>query len=68
MEQHFADPELLGVAKAGDPGQFVGAQIREHRVHLQNDRKFGRFTHGNAFHISSKSSKFGAFCWFRWVF
>ena len=49
LEQHFADAELLGVAKAGDPLQFVGAQIREHRIHLQNDRKFGLFTHCNTF-------------------
>jgi hypothetical protein len=44
-----------GVAKARDSRQFVGAQIREHRIHLQHDPKFGRFTHGNAFR--SKFSK-----------
>ncbi len=49
LEQYLAGPEVLGVAKAGNPGQFVGAEVREHRIHLQNDRKFGRFTHGNAF-------------------
>ena len=49
LEQHFAEAELLGVAKAGDPLQFVGAQIREHRIHLQNDRKFGLFAHCNTF-------------------
>ena len=38
-------------------GIFVGAQVREHRIHLQNDRKFGRFTHCNAFHTGLKSSK-----------
>ena len=51
LEQHFADAELLGVAKAGDALQFVGAQIREHRVHFQNDRKFGLFAHCIAFQI-----------------
>ena len=35
LEQHFAEAELLGVAKAGDALQFVSAQIREHRVHFQ---------------------------------
>ena len=28
---------------------LVGAEVRKHRIHLQNDRKFGLFTHGNAF-------------------
>ncbi len=44
LEQHLAGAELLGVAKAGYPLQFVGAQIREHRIHLQNNRKFGLFS------------------------
>ena len=43
--------ELLGVAKAGDALQFVGAQIRKHRVHFQNDRKFGLFAHCITFQI-----------------
>ncbi len=51
LEQHFADPELLGVAEAGNPLQFVGPQVREHRVHFQDDRKFGLFTHCIAFQI-----------------
>jgi hypothetical protein len=37
------------MAKARDSLQFVGAQIGEHRIHFQNDRKFGLFTHCNAF-------------------
>ena len=49
LEQHLAGAEMLGVAKAGNPLQFVGAEIRKHRIHLQNDRKFGLFTHCNAF-------------------
>ncbi len=51
LEQHLAGREMLGVAEAGDPLQFVGAQVREHRVHFQNDRKFGLFTHCIAFQI-----------------
>jgi hypothetical protein len=39
------------VAKAGDALQLVSAQIRKHRVHFQNDRKFGLFTHCIAFQI-----------------
>src|ERR1700730_1544012 len=49
LEQRLADAQILGVAKARDSGEFVDAQIREHRVHFQNDRKFGLFAHGNAF-------------------
>ena len=37
------------MAEARDSLQFVGAQVREHRIHFQNDRKFGLFTHCNAF-------------------
>jgi hypothetical protein len=33
---------MLGVAKIGEPRQLVGAQIR---IHFENDRKFGLFTH-----------------------
>src|SRR3984957_3321388 len=49
LEQHLANAKLLGVAKARYSLQFVGTQIREHRIHLQNNRKFGLFTHRNAF-------------------
>src|SRR6478752_747043 len=45
LEQHFAETELLGVAKAGDALQFVRTQIRKHRIHFQDDRKFGLFAH-----------------------
>jgi hypothetical protein len=31
----------------GNPLQFIRAQIREHRVHFQNDRKFGLLAHRN---------------------
>jgi hypothetical protein len=51
LEQHLAGRELLGVAKAGYPLQFVGAQVREHRVHFQNNRKFGLFANCNTFQI-----------------
>jgi hypothetical protein len=37
-----------GVAKRRNPLQLVGAEIREHRIHLQNNRKFGLFGHCNA--------------------
>jgi len=36
------------VAKRRKPLQLVGAEIREHRIHLQNNRKFGLFGHCNA--------------------
>ena len=49
LEQHLADPELLGMAETGYPLQFIGAEVREHRIHLQNNRKFGLFAHCNAF-------------------
>jgi hypothetical protein len=49
LEQRLADAEMPGVAKARDPLQLVGSQIREHRIHFQDDRKFGRFGHCNAF-------------------
>jgi hypothetical protein len=49
MEQEFTGAEVPGVAKAGDPLQFIRPQVREHRIHLQNDRKFDRFIHCNAF-------------------
>ena len=57
LEQHLADRQLLGVAKAGNPLQFVGAQIREHRIHLQNNRKFGLFAHCNAFRDRQRSRR-----------
>jgi hypothetical protein len=37
------------VAERGETLQFLGAEIRKHRVRLQNNGKFGRFTHRNAF-------------------
>ena len=43
--------------RPADPLQFVGAKVREHRVHLQNDRKFGLFAHCNAFQIDPKPSQ-----------
>src|SRR5262245_58992606 len=43
---------MLGVAKVRNPLQFVGTQVREHRIHLQNDRKFGLFTHSKSFKSS----------------
>ena len=49
LEQRLTGREVLGVAKARYPRQFVGAEIGEHRIHLQNDGKFGRFAHCNAF-------------------
>jgi hypothetical protein len=53
LEQHFAETELLGVAKAGDALQFVRAQIRKHRIHFQDDRKFGLFAHCTTFQNQS---------------
>jgi hypothetical protein len=47
-KQHFAGIEVPGLAKRRDPLQLVGAEIREHRIHLQNNRKFGLFGHCNA--------------------
>jgi hypothetical protein len=40
---------MLGVAKVRNPLQFIRTQVREHRVHFQNDRKFGLFAHSNSF-------------------
>ena len=58
LEQDLADAKLLGVAEAGYPVQLVGAEVREHRIHLQDNRKFGLFAHRNAFRKSClKSSK-----------
>ena len=54
LEQHLADGQMLGVAKIGNPRQFVGTEIREHRIHLQNDRKFGLFAHGNACSVQNR--------------
>ncbi len=55
LEQRLAERQLLGVAEAGDSLQFVGAKVREHRVHLQNNRKFGLFAHWFAFQIDPKT-------------
>jgi hypothetical protein len=38
---------MLGVAEIGDPLQFVGPEVREHRIHFQDDRKFGLLAHRN---------------------
>jgi hypothetical protein len=43
---------LLGVAKPGKPLQLLRPQIGEHRVHFQNDRKFGLFAHSIAFQLT----------------
>ena len=48
LEQHLAGREMVGVAKVGQPLQLVGAEVREHRIHFQNDRNFGLFAHCNA--------------------
>jgi len=61
LEQNLAGGQLLGVAQARDPLQLVGPEVREHRIHLQNDRKFGLFTHGNAF--SRRALGIGAVAW-----
>jgi len=45
LEQHLAGREMVGVAKVGQPLQLVGAEVREHRLHFQNDRNFGPFAH-----------------------
>jgi hypothetical protein len=47
LEQHFAIPQMLGVAEIGQSLQFVRAEISEHRVHFQDDRKFGLLAHFN---------------------
>jgi len=47
LEQHLAARQMLGVAEIGDPLQLLGAEIRKHRVHFQNDRKFGLLAHRN---------------------
>jgi hypothetical protein len=39
------------MAEASDSLQFVGAKVREHRIHLQNNREFGLFAHGFTFQI-----------------
>jgi hypothetical protein len=44
---------MLGVAEIGQSLELVGAEISEHRVHLQDDRKFGLLAH---FKSSAKSS------------
>jgi hypothetical protein len=49
LKQHFAQRELPGVAKAGDPLQLVGAEVREHRIHLEHNREFALLAHGIAF-------------------
>ena len=49
LEQNLASRQLLGVAKARNPLQFLGPEVREHRIELQNDRKFGLFAHCNTF-------------------
>ena len=51
LEQDFARRHLLGMAEAGNPLQFVGPEVRKHRIHLQDDRKFGLFTHRDAFSV-----------------
>jgi hypothetical protein len=38
---------LLGVTQPRDSLQFVGAEVREHRVHLENNREFSLGAHGN---------------------
>ena len=57
LEQHLAGRELLGVAEARKPLQLVRTEIGEHRVHLQNDRKFGLFVHCTAFQIDPSSPR-----------
>ncbi|MHC2820377.1 hypothetical protein ACVMBY_003937 [Bradyrhizobium huanghuaihaiense] len=47
LEQHLAVRQMLGVAEIGQPLELVRAEIGEHRVHLQDDRKFGLFAHLN---------------------
>jgi hypothetical protein len=49
LEQHLASVQMLRMAKRCEPLQFISANIREHRIHLQNNRKFGLFAHCNAF-------------------
>ena len=61
LKQHLAGCQMLGVAEMGNPLQFIRAQIREHRVHFQNDRKLGLLAHrdtffGNAFLLRNSSS------------
>ena len=47
LEQHLAVPQMLGVAEIRQPLELVCAEIGEHRVHLQDDRKFGLLAHFN---------------------
>ena len=47
LEQHLAIPQMLGVAEIRQPLELVCAEIGEHRVHLQDDRKFGLLAHFN---------------------
>jgi hypothetical protein len=45
LKKHFASVEMLGMAKHRNPLQFVRAEIGEHRIHFQNNRKFGLLVH-----------------------
>src|SRR5450755_789155 len=56
LKQHLAGCQMLGVAEMGNPLQLIRAQIREHRVHFQNDRKFGLLAHRNTFSLRKSSS------------
>ncbi len=38
---------MLGVAEIGQPLELIRAEIGEHGIHLQNDRKFGLLAHFN---------------------
>src|SRR5579871_2645935 len=49
LEQHLARGHVLGVTKVRNPLELVGTQVCEHRVHFQNDRKFGLFAHCDTF-------------------
>ena len=59
VDGHQTFAELLGVAKTGDALQFISAQIREHRVHFQDDRKFGLFAHCTTFQNKPGSAPSG---------
>jgi hypothetical protein len=54
LKQHFAGAQMLGMAKRRHPLQLVRAEIGEHRVHLQNNRKFGLFAHCPAFSLRAR--------------
>ena len=48
LKQHLASSELLGMAQAGNPLQFVGTEVGEHRIHFENNRELSLGAHERA--------------------